>query len=365
MKKIDRAVTLCRHFGSGGLDKVQRVQKGKGEKMIKTKDCILAALLLAVPLLTACPSQKVEKPPDKVTLQLAWVHQAQFAGFYLAQERGYYAKENIKVALIEGGPGIDVIEKVVTGGADFGVGGPEGILLQRSWGKPVVAIAAIYRRSPVVFASLADSGIERPADFLGRSVAVAGTIDLEVQFKAMLKKLRLDINQVKVLPNSYDLTRLREGKVDVMGTYSTGGLIRLRQAGYKVNLIWPGDYRIHMYADTLITSDRMIAENPELVTRFLRATLRGWREAIEGPQAAVAATMKYAREKDSELQTKMMEASQPLIHTGEDRVGWMRAEVWRGMHHILLEQRILPGAVDLDKVYTMEFLRKIYGGEGR
>ena len=128
MKQVDRAMTLCRHLGGGGLDKAQRVQKEKGEKKIKTGVRILALLLLAVPLLTACPSQKVEKPPDKVTLQLAWVHQAQFAGFYLAQERGYYAKENIKVALIEGGPGIDVIEKVVTGQADFGVDAPMAIL---------------------------------------------------------------------------------------------------------------------------------------------------------------------------------------------------------------------------------------------
>ena len=151
--------------------------------------------------------------------------------------------------------------------------------------------------------------------------------------------------------------------MDGMGLLLTGGVLRLRQAGYKVNLIWPGDYGIHMYGHTLITTDRMIAENPDLVTRFLRATLRGWREAIEDPEAAVAIILKYAREKDSELQTLMMEASVPLIHNGEDRIGWMRAEVWQGMHQILLDQRILPGAVDPDKVYTMEFLQRIYGGK--
>ncbi|MBU0511036.1 MAG: ABC transporter substrate-binding protein [Chloroflexi bacterium] len=320
-------------------------------------------LFLAISLLSACGPQEVRKPPDKLTLQLAWVHQASLAGFYLAQERGHYAQENIEVAFIEGGPGINALEQVVTGGADFGVGGPAGILLQRSREKPVVAIAAIQRRSPVVFVALADSGIERPADFLGRSMAAAGPVEYELQLKAMLKKLCLDINQVEVVPHSYDLTRLREGKVDGTGLYLTGGLIRLRQAGCKVNLIWPGDYGVHMYGHTLITTDRMIAENPELVTRFLRATLRGWREAVEDTEAAVAATMKYAREKDSELQTKMMEASQPLIHTGEDRIGWMRAEAWQGMHQILLEQGILAGPVDLDKVYTMEFLQRIYGGK--
>jgi len=318
-------------------------------------------LFLAVSLLAACEPQEARKPPDKVSVQLRWVHQAQFAGFYLAQERGYYAKENIKVALIEGGPGIDNIEKVVTGGADFAVGGPESILLQCSQGKPVVAIAAIYRRSPVVFAAMANSGIERPTDFLGKRIALAGVIELELQFKAMLNKLGLDINQVKVVPHSYDLTRLREGKVDGMGLYSIGGVIRLRQAGYQVNLIWPGDYGIHMYGYTVITTDRMIAENPDLVTRFLRATLLGWHEAIEDTEAAVTITLKYAREKDSELQTRMMEVSVPLIHTGEDRIGWMRSGIWASTHQILLEQGLLEGPLYPDQVYTMEFLQKIYG----
>ena len=154
-----------------------------------------------------------------------------------------------------------------------------------------------------------------------------------------------------------------KGEVDSTAIYSTGGLIRLRQAGYEVNLIWPSDYGVHLYADTLITTDQLIAENPDLVTRFLRATLRGWREAIEDPEAAVAITLRYAKEADAELQAQMMEASLPLIHTGEDQIGWMREEVWQGMHDILLEQGILAGPVDVDKVYTMEFLQKIYGGE--
>ena len=327
---------------------------------MKRKATISAVLVLAVAILAACRPQEVKKPPDQVTVQLSWVHQAQSAGFYLAQERGYYTEENIEVAFVEGGPGTDVLEQIVSGGADFRVGAPEAILVQRSQGKPVVAIATIYRRSPAVFVALADSGIERPADFLGRTVAAAGVTQYELQLEAMLKKLGLDINQVEVVPHSYDLAGLCEGKVDITAFYSTGGVIRLRQAGYQVNLIWPSDYGVHMYSDSLITTDQLIAENPDLVTRFLRATLRGWREAIEDPEAAVASTLKYAFEADAELQTRMMEASLPLVHTGEDHIGWMRAEVWQGMHDMLLEQGLLAGPVDVDKVYTMEFLQRIY-----
>jgi NitT/TauT family transport system substrate-binding protein len=318
-------------------------------------------LLLLGLLMTACAPRESDAPPDEVTVQLKWVHQAQFAGFYLAQERGYYAQENIAITFAEGGPGINPLEQVSKGEADFGVGAPDDILVRRSQGEPVVAIATIYRRSPIVFAAQADSGIKAPVDFLGSTVAVSGTIDLETQFRAMMNRLDLDIDQVEIVPHSYDLTRLYDREVDVIAVYLTGGVIRMRQEGAEVNLIWPSDYGIHMYADTLMTTDQMIAQNPELVTRFLRASLRGWRAAIEEPEAATEATLQYARETDSTLQVQMMAASVPLIHTGEDQIGWMRADIWAGMHDILLEQGLLDEAMDVNEVYTMEFLQEVYG----
>jgi NitT/TauT family transport system substrate-binding protein len=321
-----------------------------------------AVLLLVTVILAACGPQEVERPPDEVAVQLKWVHQAQFAGFYVAQERNYYAEENIEVTLIEGGPEVDEVEQVAAGQADFGVGAPEDMLLLRSHGKPVVAIAVIYRRSPLAFVTLADSGITRPADFLGRTAAIAGA-DGELQFEATMKKLGLDSHQVEVMPYIYDYAPFYNGDADITVGYSTGSLIRILQEGYQVNLIWPSDYGVHLYADTLITTDQLIAENPDLVTRFLRATLRGWREAIEDPEAAVAITLEYAREADAEIQTQMMEASVPLVHTGEDHIGWMRAEVWDGMHDMLLEHGVLDEPVEVDEVYTIEFLQKVYGRE--
>lgn len=328
---------------------------------MKTITRELAGVFLTAAVVAGCGLQEIEEPPDEVSLQLKWVHQAQFAGFYVAQEKGYYAEENIEVTFIEGGPGIDTVEQVAAGAGDFGVVAPDAILVQRSQGKPVVAIAVVYRRSPMAFVALAESGIDRPADFLGQTVAIGGNIDATLPFEAMLKRLGLDIHQVEIAPSSYDYTAFYSGEVDIVSAYSTGGLIRMRQAGYQLNLIWPSDYGVHLYADTLITTDELVSENPELVIRFLRATLRGWRKAIEDPEGAVAATLQYAKEADLELQTQMMEVSLPLVHTGEDQIGWMRDEIWFGMHDMLLERGILPAPLDLDHVYTMKFLEEIYG----
>ncbi len=292
-------------------------------------------LILSGLLMFGCGRSEPPKAPDEVKLQLKWIHQAQFAGFYMAQEKGYYAKENIKVTFLEGRQDIDIAETIISGKVDFGVVSPEEILIRRGRGAPITTLAAIYRRSAVVFAARADSGIVRPSDFIGKTVAAAGTggvIEYELKLRAMMKKLKIDISKVKIIPLDPTYKDFYSGKTDITAAYYTGGIIRMRKNGMKLNLIWPGDYGVNFYSDTIATTDRLISENPDLVRRFLRATLKGWQDAIEDYRKAVAVTLKYAHVKDSETQTAMMEAMLPLVHTGEDQIGWMKPEIWHEMY---------------------------------
>ncbi len=216
---------------------------------------------------------------------------------------------------------------------------------------------------------MADSGIVRPSDFIGKTVATRDTVgsqkDFELQFYAMMKRLGLAASKVKIVPFDPAYAAFYNGKVEVTPCYSTGGLIKIRQKGLKLNLIWPSDYGIHFYSDTLTTTDRLISEKPDLVTRFLRATLRGWQDAIEDYRQAVTVTLRYAQGADREIQTAMMEAMLPLVHTGEDQIGWMKGEVWQGMYKILLEQRLLERPFDVNEAYTLRFLKEIYGGNAK
>jgi NitT/TauT family transport system substrate-binding protein len=324
---------------------------------------ILALLITVV----ACERQQEKMVLDEVTVQLKWVHQAQFAGLYVAQEKGYYARENIKVQFLEGGQDINIADAVISGKAQFGVVAPEDVLISRSRGAPLKAIAAIYRRSAVVFLAMADSHITRPQDFTGKTVASGGgeggaTRDIEFQFVALVKKLGLDLSKISVVPFDQKCTGFIKGDVDVTPAFSTGNLIRLRQEGMKLNLIWPSDYGIHFYSDTLVTTDETIREKSGLVIRFLRATLKGWQDAIRNYEEAVTITLKYARMKDPRFQTAMMEGLLPLVHTGEDQIGWMQPDVWQGMYDILLEEKILNAPFEVDQAYTMRFLEDVYGG---
>jgi NitT/TauT family transport system substrate-binding protein len=323
---------------------------------------ICISILLLVLFIAGCTPQEVKKPLDEVTVQLKWVHQAQFAGLYMAQEKGYYSDENINIKFIEGGSGISLTEPLMNGQADFSILSPEELIAKRSEGLPIVAIATTYRRSPVIFASMADSGIMRPADFIGKTVSLLGQTEAEIEFYAMMKKLGLDISKVKLIKYNPEYTEFLNGDADVMYLYMTAGLIKVQQKGYKLNLIWPGDYGVKFYADTVITNENLISQNPDLVTRFLRATLKGWKDTIGDSEAAVETTLKYAKIKDKALQLAMMDAQVPLINTGEDHIGWMKAEEWQAMYQTMLDQKLISAPLDYNKLYTMEFLNKIYEG---
>jgi NitT/TauT family transport system substrate-binding protein len=103
----------------------------------------------------------------------------------------------------------------------------------------------------------------------------------------------------------------------------------------------------------------LISEKPEVVTRFLRATLKGWQDAVGNSEEAVAMTLKYAEVSVHELQERMMEAQMPLVHTGEGKIGWMKPERWNEMYQILLDQKSLAGPFDVTRAYTLEFLKAV------
>jgi NitT/TauT family transport system substrate-binding protein len=331
---------------------------------MKTMTRTLVVLLFAVALLTACRPQEAEKPLDEVTVQLAWVHRALFAGFYAADQQGYYAEEGLEVSLVpRPAPDADVVASVIDGTADFGVDYGAGLITARSQGLPVTAIATLYRRHPLVFITLADSGITRPQDFPGHTVRTLTPGSSEVAFRAMMTRLGLDPDSVQEVDVGFDQSPFLAGDLDIWPGFMNSEVLTFREQGYELNLILPEDYGVHLYGYTLFTTDRLIEENHDLVLRFLRATLRGWQWAIENPAEAGPLALKYDPTLDAADQTIIMEASVPLIHTGQDHIGWMRAEIWQGMYEMLLEQGLLAGPVDMDKVYTMEFLHEIYGGD--
>jgi NitT/TauT family transport system substrate-binding protein len=311
--------------------------------------------------IAACAPAATPPPPQltPVTVQLLWTHQAQFAGLYAANQMGYYAAEGLAVTFLPGGADVDNVANVGDGKAQFGMATADQLIVARAEGQPLTAIATIYRRSPTVFFALAESGITRPQDFAGKKIRAPQASVLTLH--AMTARVGMTPDQYAEVSNlPSDVALFASGDVPVWGGYVNAIALMVQRAGYKVNLIYPDDYGVHFYADTVFARDDLIAANPDLVRRFLRATLKGWTFAVENPAAAGPLTLKYDPKADAELETAKMTASIPLVNTGEDYIGWMKPEIWAGMETTLREQGVLTQPVNVTQVYTMQFLKEIY-----
>jgi NitT/TauT family transport system substrate-binding protein len=293
-----------------------------------------------------------------ITLQLKAAHSAQFAGFYAAAQNGYFQAEGLVVTLLPGSADINIPDRVLNGAAQFGVAGAIDLIPARAGGEPLVAIGTIFRRNANVLFALSSTGITRPQDFVGKKIR--SVADMPLILHAMTTRVGITPDQYTEVNVPVDVALFATGDPPVWGAYSTGMLFTVQQAGYKVNIIYPDDYGVHFYGDTIFTTDDMIAKNPDLTLRFLRASLKGWTWAVENSAAVGPMVMKYLPTADAAMETAKMIASIPLINTGEDSVGWMRPEIWTGMEATLREQSVMTKALDLSQVYTMQFLREVY-----
>jgi NitT/TauT family transport system substrate-binding protein len=318
----------------------------------------IIVLILAFVVPACSPGVTSTPALTPITVQLSWFHQAEFAGFYAADQLGYFREEGLQVSFVEGGPEVDFIAPVVNGTAQFGVAQPPNLILARADGKPVRTIAIIYRRSPIVFFSHADLGITRPQDFVGKKIRSAITLDLTL--RATMARLGIQPDQYEIVYLPGDVSLFASREVPVWVGFINVIALDVQRAGYEINIIYPDDYGIHFYGDVLITTDDLIAQNPDLVRRFTRAVLRGWTNAQENPETIGKFVQKYNADADETLENARMIASLPLVNTGEDYIGWMKPEVWAVMEQTLREQGVLSQALDVEQVYTTQFLEEIY-----
>jgi NitT/TauT family transport system substrate-binding protein len=293
-----------------------------------------------------------------VTMQLNWTHANSFAGYYAADQKGYYAAEGLAVTFLEGKTDMDYIAPVLGGQAQFGTVTADALILARSEEKPVRTIAVIYRRSPVVYFALASTGITRPQDLAGKKIRV--TANLVLPLRAMMARVGISPDKYTEVTLASDLALFASGEVPVWGSYLNVFVTEVKQAGYTINILYPDDYGVHFYGNSIFTRDDYIARNPDLVSRFLRASLKGWTFAVENPTAVGQMVVSYRPNANAALENAEMIASIPIVNTGEDFIGWMNPEIWVGMESTLREQSVMTRPLDLGQVYTMQFLREIY-----
>ena len=288
---------------------------------------------------------------DAVTVRLKWFNQAQFAGFYVAQDKGFYKSAGLDVNIQPGGPDFPAVQMVTGGNEQFGVTGADQILIARSKGVPIVALAVIYRRNPFVMFSLQKSGIKTPADWIGKKVGVKIGGNEELIYRAVLAKAKVDKSHLTEIPVKFDIAPLLTGAIDVWPGYLINEVLAAEEKGFPVNIVHPSDYGIDFYADTLFTTEAMLKSKPEAVRNFVGATLKGWNAAIASPEEAARVTVKYGDKLTYDHELAMMKASAPLLKPDSKPVGFMDAAGWTSAQKLLLDAGFQKEPIDIAKAF--------------
>ena len=212
---------------------------------------------------------------DKISLQLDWKYQFEFAGYIVAKEKGFYKEYGLDVELVEYHNN-NIIDDVISSKYDFGI--YDNTLIEaKLQNKPVKLVASIFKRSALVL--VVSKNIKTLKQLENKTLMVANK---EVEtFKRFLEEKGVDISTIKFIPHTYSVLPFIQKKVDGFSAYLTNEPYLLDVRGVKYNIINPSDYGALMYQGELFTNSKFAHTHPVLVDNFKKATIKGWEYALE------------------------------------------------------------------------------------
>lgn len=283
-----------------------------------------------------------------VRLQLRWMHQFQFAGYYVALEKGYYREAGLDVQIAEGGAQApNPVQDVLDGKADFAIAN-SGLVIERLAGKPVVALAAIMQTSPLVWLVRSDSDIYVPHDLIGKRIVLTPQAE-NAELLTMLRQEGIDSDQLQTLPTRYRIDDLIEGKVDALNAYTSNEPYYLRKKGIPFRAISPREYGVNFYSDVLMTREALVRSDPQMVRAFIQASLRGWADALAQPEETIALIRRnYAPDKEIDHLRFEAAALRKLIMPELVQLGHMNPGRWDYIAQNYVALGMARGPVALD-----------------
>jgi signal transduction histidine kinase/ActR/RegA family two-component response regulator len=307
--------------------------------------CFIIALLYSG-LCLSTPVIATEKTLTPLVLQLRWLHQFQFAGYYAAIEQGFYREAGFKVELREGRPGRTPVDEVLAGRADYGTANSE-LLYWYLQGKPLLALAAIFQHSPSVLLTRQEHAIRSPQDMVGKRIMLMGGTH-DADFLAMFRNEGIALERLNILDSSYDIQDLIDDKTDVFNAYLTNEPYFLQRQGIAPGYINPQTYGIDFYSDILFTTASRARLQPQQVKAFRAASLRGWEYAMQHEDEIITLLLdKYGARKERDHLHFEAEAMRGLILPHLVDIGHMNPGRWQHMAQVFVAQNMAPSQYDL------------------
>lgn len=298
------------------------------------------------------------KELTKVKIALDWTPNTNHTGLYAAKELGYFAEEGLDVDMVQpGAAGSDTM--VASGEAAFGISAQEGLTLARLQGVPLVSIAAIIQHNTSGFAAPQDRGIKSPKDFEGKTYGGWGSPAEEASMKAIMDPEGGDVKKVKLVNiGDADYFTAVKRDIDFAWIFYAWTGIEAELRGEHVDMLYLKDYapQLDYYTPVLITSEKQISEDPELVKAFLKATSKGYQYAIDHPEEAAAILTKAVPDLDAELVLASQKWLSPKYKDDAVRWGEQKAEVWQNYADWMYGLKLLDKPLDAASAFTNDFL---------
>jgi NitT/TauT family transport system substrate-binding protein len=284
---------------------------------------------------------------------MGYLADPQYAPFYVAVDKGYFADEGIDIEF-DYSFETDGVALVGANELPFAVVSGEQVLLGRAQGLPLVYVLEWFQRFPIAVISKTSTGIEAPADLAGRHVGLPGFFGATfVGYVGLLSANGIDPANVDAEEiNFTQVESLVTDRVEAVVGYANNEPVQLAALGEDVNVMYVADY-IDMVANGIITNEETAANNPELVQGFVRATLRGLSDTLEDPDAAYEISKKFVDGLD-DGRKGVLQASLEMWEA--DTLGLSDAQSWQNTQDVLLEMGFLETPLDLTAVFTNEFV---------
>ncbi|QCT01168.1 NMT1/THI5 like domain protein [Paenibacillus algicola] len=293
-----------------------------------------------------------------VTLMLDWTANTNHTGLYAARDLGYYEEEGLNVSIVQpGAGGTDAM--VAAGQAEFGVSYQESVTLARTQDVPLVSIAAVIQHNTSGFAAPVDRNMKTAADFEGKKYGGWGSPVEEAVMKSMMDQEGADVSKVQMINlGDADYFTAVKRDIDFAWIFYAWTGIEAELRGEPLDMIYVKDYSeaLDYYTPVLVTSEDLIAQQPELVKAFMRATAKGYQYAIDQPEAAAALLSKAVPELDQELVLASQKWLSPKYQDDAARWGEQKAEVWKGYADWMFERELLDKQIEADQAFTNDFL---------
>jgi NitT/TauT family transport system substrate-binding protein len=314
------------------------------------------ALSVAVGCSPADKSDAAREGLIPVTLQLNWYPEAEHGGYYAALVHGYYRDAGLDVTILSGGPDTPVIQQVARGNAMLGVVNADNMLFARAQQAPVVALLAPLQTSPRCLIVHEKSGIASFEQLKDMTIAMSPSS----AFTHFLQHM-LPLEGVRVVPYSGNVAQFLVNADYAQQGYVFSEPFVARKAGGDPHVLMVSDLGFNPYTSLLFTSDRLVADNPELVEKMVAASLRGWQKYLESPEEANYHIHQVNPEMDLEILEFGAEAIRPLVLPAGSQpkdIGAMSRERWQTLADQLIEiGQLKPDDAQVDEVFSTKFLR--------